>query len=102
MDTMGFIIDSVIFIMAFIIIETVANDYFHNEFYYSFPQSQTIREFDELFTSQAFGFRDANAYYTSASLHDKMHSVAVPFLAINALDDPFQPEPGNVFMNPSV
>ncbi|KAK7083543.1 Phospholipase abhd3, partial [Halocaridina rubra] len=54
-------------------------------------QSRTIREFDSRFTAIQFGFRDAEDYYTSSCLHDKIHTIKVPLLCLNAADDPFQP-----------
>ena len=57
-------------------------------------QSETIRDFDSRFTSVQFGFSDVSDYYRNASLHDKMHTVRVPFLGLAALDDPFQPIEG--------
>ncbi|XP_066990094.1 phospholipase ABHD3-like [Macrobrachium rosenbergii] len=54
-------------------------------------KSRTIREFDSRFTAKQFGFRDAEDYYTSSTLHDKIHTIRVPLLCLNAADDPFQP-----------
>lgn len=54
-------------------------------------KSRTIREFDSRFTAKQFGFRDAEHYYTSSCLHDKIHTIKVPLLCLNAADDPFQP-----------
>jgi len=54
----------------------------------------TIKEFDDIFTSIAggpspiFPFRSANEYYTSCSSHKIVNQIRVPFLAINAVDDP--------------
>jgi len=57
-------------------------------------QSRTIREFDSRFTAIQFGFDSVNSYYTSASLHDKLHTVKVPYLGLSSQDDPFQPRTG--------
>ncbi|OXU31589.1 hypothetical protein TSAR_010251 [Trichomalopsis sarcophagae] len=54
-------------------------------------KSKTVREFDESFTSRHFGFRDAEHYYSYATLHNKLHLVEVPLLCLSAADDPFQP-----------
>ncbi|XP_050711951.1 phospholipase ABHD3-like [Eriocheir sinensis] len=54
-------------------------------------KSKTMREFDTRFTARQFGFRDAEDYYRSSSLHDHLHRVRVPLLCLNAADDPFQP-----------
>ncbi|TFK76467.1 AB-hydrolase YheT [Pluteus cervinus] len=54
----------------------------------------TLAEFDEAFTRIAggsaptFPFPDADAYYRWASSHKVLKDVRVPFLAINATDDP--------------
>ena len=57
-------------------------------------QSKTVREFDEKFTSRHFGYRDAEHYYSNATLHNKLHLVEVPLLCLSAADDPFQPLQG--------
>ncbi|KAJ8680229.1 hypothetical protein QAD02_016016 [Eretmocerus hayati] len=54
-------------------------------------KSKTVREFDEKFTSRHFGYRDAEHYYSVATLHNKLHLVEVPLLCLSAADDPFQP-----------
>lgn len=54
-------------------------------------KSQTIREFDSNFTAKQFGYKDVEEYYSSATLHDKLHLIDVPLLCLNAADDPFQP-----------
>lgn len=59
-------------------------------------RSKTIKQFDETFTAQNFGFSNVDDYYTLASLHDKLHQVQVPCLCLFAADDPFQPFEGAV------
>lgn len=54
-------------------------------------KSQTIREFDSNFTARHFGYKNVEEYYSSATLHDKLHLIQVPTLCLNAADDPFQP-----------
>ncbi|XP_049814257.1 phospholipase ABHD3 [Schistocerca nitens] len=54
-------------------------------------KSRTIREFDANFTVKQFGFKDVFDYYSQATLHNKLHKIAVPLLCLNAADDPFQP-----------
>jgi uncharacterized protein len=54
----------------------------------------TLETFDDTFTKVAggppphFPFQDANAYYIWGSSHEIVQHVTVPFLAINAGDDP--------------
>ena len=57
-----------------------------------FPQAKSIREFDERFTSRAFGYRDHVEYYNAASLHSApLDNIAVPTVFLNSADDPFSP-----------
>ncbi|XP_034435948.1 phospholipase ABHD3-like isoform X1 [Hippoglossus hippoglossus] len=55
-------------------------------------KSQTIREFDERFTSLLFGYKSCEDYYLDASPDKKLHNTAVPILCLNAADDPFSPQ----------
>ena len=54
----------------------------------------TLKKFDDTFTRIAgghaprFPFPDANAYYVGCSSHNMVQHIRVPFLAINASDDP--------------
>ena len=54
----------------------------------------TLKEFDNTFTRIAggsaphFPFPDADAYYVGCSSHNMVQHITVPFLAINAGDDP--------------
>ena len=56
--------------------------------------SPTLQEFDDTFTKIAggpaphFPFPDVNAYYKWGSSHNMVQHIKVPFLAINAGDDP--------------
>lgn len=54
-------------------------------------KSKTVREFDAAFTTKHFGYSDVEHYYSAATLHDKLGSIRVPVLFLNAADDPFQP-----------
>lgn len=53
--------------------------------------STTIREFDTRFTAPLFGFSSCQEYYTAARLYDRIGDIKVNTLALNAMDDPFQP-----------
>jgi predicted alpha/beta-fold hydrolase len=52
---------------------------------------KTIKDFDELFTSRANGFVDADDYYHQASCIRIVHKIQLPTLIIHAEDDPFIP-----------
>lgn len=54
-------------------------------------KSQTVREFDERFTSKVFGYESVDHYYDHATLHKKVHHLGKPVLCLNAADDPFSP-----------
>lgn len=56
-----------------------------------FGPIRTVREFDDAITAPCFGFKDAEAYYESASAKRVIGKVAVPLLLITAKDDPFVP-----------
>ncbi|KAI8322044.1 AB-hydrolase YheT [Martensiomyces pterosporus] len=51
-----------------------------------------IRQFDDLITSQLFGYKDGNDYYRHCSCAQFMPGIRVPFLAISSLDDPVCPQ----------
>jgi len=57
-------------------------------------KNPTLNKFDDTFTriaggpSPIFPFRNADEYYIWASSHEIVNHIAVPFLAINAADDP--------------
>ncbi|HXH06891.1 MAG TPA: alpha/beta fold hydrolase [Vicinamibacterales bacterium] len=51
----------------------------------------SVRDFDEIFTAPAFGFRDAEDYYHRASALRVADRIAVPALIVTAEDDPFVP-----------
>jgi predicted alpha/beta-fold hydrolase len=54
-------------------------------------QIKTIGDFDELFTSRANGFADADDYYYQASCVRVVDQIRIPTLIIHSEDDPFIP-----------
>jgi hypothetical protein len=52
---------------------------------------RTIYDFDDAITAPAFGFRDADHYYESASSAGFLAKIRLPALLIQAQDDPFIP-----------
>ena len=50
-----------------------------------------IYAFDNIFTAPLHGFKNTDDYYQRASAKPYLQSVAVPALALNALNDPFIP-----------
>ncbi len=53
--------------------------------------ARDLHDFDNVFTAPLHGFKDADDYWTRASAKPHLHQVAVPALALNALNDPFVP-----------
>ena len=49
----------------------------------------TLKDFDEVYTSKAHGFKDALDYYEQASSLQFLENIQVPTLLINALNDSF-------------
>ncbi len=52
---------------------------------------KSVLEFDDKFTSKAFGFGDAANYYATQSAQQFLPSIAIPGLLIHAADDPLIP-----------
>lgn len=50
---------------------------------------RTFREFDDLYTAPAHGFKDAADYWRRCSSKPVLHRIAVPTLLISARNDPF-------------
>jgi predicted alpha/beta-fold hydrolase len=67
----------------------VKNKYITDEKLRSSIHSKTLREFDDLFTSQTLGFKDHVEYYEKLAIKDKMDIVKAPMLILGADDDPF-------------
>ena len=49
----------------------------------------TLNDFDEVYTSRAHGFKNAQDYYTKASSLQFLESINTPVLILNALNDSF-------------
>ena len=63
--------------------------------------ARDLYEFDNIFTAPLHGFKNADDYWERASAKPHLHRIAVPALALNALNDPFippgsLPQPGSV------
>ena len=54
---------------------------------------KTFAQFDDRFTAPLNGFTDARDYWARASSKPHLAAIAVPTLMVQALDDPFLPEP---------
>lgn len=54
---------------------------------------KTLHEYDDLYTSQVHGFKDAKDYYAKASSLPYLSKIKIPALLINALNDTFLDEP---------
>lgn len=52
----------------------------------------TIREWDERIVAPRFGFRDADHYYTEASVAPRLSKITIPALIVAARHDPMVPE----------
>lgn len=67
---------------------------------------RTIREFDNIYTAPAAGFRDAADYYERASALPYIKQIRIPSLIIHSKDDPFIPfapfERREISENPNV
>lgn len=51
-------------------------------------RARSIREFDEVISAPLHGFRDAEDYYRRCSSTQDLPRLEVPFLILNAVDDP--------------
>ena len=50
---------------------------------------KTLKEFDDIYTSKAHGFKDAYDYYQINSSNQFLHNIKVPVLILNAKNDSF-------------
>ena len=67
--------------------------------------ARDLHAFDNVFTAPLHGFKNADDYWLRASAKPYMGSIAVPALALNALNDPFIPAwslPQSAGVSPSV
>lgn len=55
----------------------------------AFAQIATLKDFDDIYTSKAHGFKDAMDYYAQCSALQFLSNIQVPTLIINALNDSF-------------
>jgi predicted alpha/beta-fold hydrolase len=53
--------------------------------------ARDLHAFDDVFTGPLHGFKGVDDYWTRASAKPHLHRIAVPALALNALNDPFIP-----------
>jgi predicted alpha/beta-fold hydrolase len=54
-----------------------------------YDRIRTLKEFDDRYTAQMHGFKDADDYYEKSSSRNFLSTISVPTLLINAADDPF-------------
>lgn len=50
---------------------------------------KTLKDFDDIYTSKAHGFKDAKDYYEKCSSLQFLHNIKIPTLLINARNDSF-------------
>lgn len=55
----------------------------------SIKSIKTFKDFDDVYTAPAHGFKDAEDYYKKSSSKQYIPSIKIPTLLITALDDPF-------------
>ena len=63
-------------------------------------EAKTIREFDEVYTAPAAGYKDADEYYRKSSSKQFFKSIQLPTRILFSRDDPFIPS--EVFQNVSM
>jgi len=50
---------------------------------------KNFKDFDDVYTAPAHGFKDANDYYATSSCNQYLPNITTPTLLITSLDDPF-------------
>jgi len=55
------------------------------------PLLATLREFDELYTAKAAGFRDRSHYYAQCGCAPHLGAIQTPTVILTSADDPFVP-----------
>ncbi|MBS1682948.1 MAG: alpha/beta fold hydrolase [Bacteroidetes bacterium] len=50
---------------------------------------RNLRDFDNRYTAPLHGFKDAEDYYSQCSSINFLHTISIPTLIVNALNDPF-------------
>ena len=55
------------------------------------PPLATLREFDELYTAKAAGFRDRSDYYAHCTCKPYVRDIRIPTVILTSEDDPFAP-----------
>lgn len=55
------------------------------------PLCATLREFDELYTARAAGFRDRSDYYAQCGCASHVRAIQTPTVILTSADDPFAP-----------
>jgi predicted alpha/beta-fold hydrolase len=50
---------------------------------------KSFRDYDDRYTAPLHGFRDAEDYWSRCSSSQRLHTIRVPTLILNAVDDPF-------------
>lgn len=58
----------------------------------SLLKTNSMQDFDDLYTAPLHGFTDATEYYTAASSRYYLRSIQTPTLILHAKDDPFMTE----------
>eukprot|EP00796_Vickermania_ingenoplastis_P004813 gene4813-3455_t len=49
---------------------------------------RSVRDFDSIVTGPHFGFKDADSYYRSVNVMDRLEKAEVPMLCLSSVDDP--------------